>query len=118
MANSINVGKAEERDAIGENEQLQRGKLNHDIRASLAISKGFNQALETSFSDLVAGYQLILDAQEAMADANDLQLLQKLEEDCRFCLSRASRSLTQLSERFDRATTMNNTENDVSGETH
>ena len=60
MANSINVGKAEERDAIGENEQLQRGKLNHDIRASLAISKGFNQALETSFSDLVAGYQLIL----------------------------------------------------------
>lgn len=73
----------------------------HDIKASLAISNGFSQALETALSDLHESYVDIVHSTEATVSPELLQQLRKHENDCKFCLSRLSSSLSQLKTRID-----------------
>ena len=113
MTGSINNGKAEDWNAIwdeahGQNSQpIQLRRLNHDMRASLAITNGFNQALETSLLDLVAEYQMLLDSKTSTPHEADLENVKKLEADCHFCLSRITRSIVKLGEDIESATNLN-----------
>ncbi len=68
---------------------LSDARVRHDIRASLAISKGMCQALEGSFDELCESSKV--DSREER-----LNRVEKLENECRFCLSRIQRSVAQL----------------------
>lgn len=68
---------------------LSNARIRHDIRASLAISKGMCQALEMSLEHLSEA--CAIDTPEER-----LNSLETIEKDCRFCLSRILSSLTQL----------------------
>ena len=109
MTGSVNNSKAEDWNAIGDeahSQQTQLRRLNHDMRASLAITNGFSQALGTSLSDLVAEFQILLDSRASITSEADLENINKLEGDCRFCLSRITRSLVKLGEDIDSVTTL------------
>ncbi|MDB3935881.1 hypothetical protein N9383_04090 [Granulosicoccus sp.] len=116
MTGSINNGKAEDWNAIGDeahgqhSQQTQLRRLNHDMRASLAITNGFNQALEASLLDLVAEYQILLDSKTSTPHEPDLENVKKLEGDCRFCLSRMTRSIVKLGEDIESVTNLNTME--------
>lgn len=85
-------------------DSVQHARVQHDIRASLAISHGFNQALESSFAELCDVVQHVLGAHgETSSDDLLLARVKQLEADCTFCLSRLGRSLEQLDRRIDSA---------------
>jgi len=78
--------------------QSNGDKACHDVRASLAITSGFSEAMESSFSEFCTTLEQILCPIEPRT-ATDRELrerLQQLEADCRFCLSRMHRSLEKL----------------------
>lgn len=66
----------------------------HDLLASLAIAKGFCVALDTSFTDFLAGLKATEDAE--LLSASSSHDLTKVESDYRFCLSRLMSSLERL----------------------
>ncbi|MFK7889279.1 MAG: hypothetical protein AB8B63_00565 [Granulosicoccus sp.] len=66
----------------------------HDILASLAIAKGFCAALDSSFTDFLAGLKASEDAQ--LLSASSSHDLTKVESDYRFCFSRLLNSLERL----------------------
>lgn len=101
MTNSINGVTVEKRSAIDDQAHSHCTHSAHDIRAYLAITNGFTEALEISLTDLVSEFKLVLNSEDA---PGNLQNLDKLEGDCRFCLSRISRSLALLSERINKVT--------------
>lgn len=68
---------------------LSDARIRHDIRASLAISKGMCQALGMSLDELS-------EVSAIAAREERLNCVEKLERDYRFCLSRILRSLDQL----------------------
>lgn len=68
---------------------INEARIRHDIRASLAISKGMCQALEMSLDELNSASAI-----EVLEER--LDCVEKIEKDCRFCLSRILRSLIQL----------------------
>lgn len=84
-------------------EQLKLAKSSHDIRASLAITNGFNQALESTFSELCETYEqlLLTRGTRSTTDVDLIKQLDRLEADCHFCMSRIKRSLEQLGSRID-----------------
>lgn len=84
-------------------DEVNDHKLNHDLRASLAITNGFNQALDSSFSELCISFGQLLDSQTSstITDVELVNKVEQLEADCRFCLSRMSRSLEKLNARLD-----------------
>lgn len=88
--------------------QSKLAKSNHDIRASLAITNGFNQALESSFSDLCSAVEQLVRDREIRTDEDEALIhhVAKLEADCWFCLSRINRSLTQLGTRIEKESDM------------
>lgn len=83
------------------NEQHGNARSNHDIRASLAVTKGFNTALGASLADLCEAVQQLLDMDDSDAKSGQLQRVALLEEDCRFCMSRINRSIEQLGTRLE-----------------
>ena len=113
MTGSVNNSKADDWNADlnaiedeVESQHTQLRRLNHDMRASLAITNGFNEALGTSLSDLVAEYKILLDSQISKTTKADVENVSKLEGDCRFCLSRITRSLVKLGEDIDSVTSL------------
>ncbi|MBX2879491.1 MAG: hypothetical protein KTR32_06125 [Granulosicoccus sp.] len=73
----------------------------HDVLASLAITKGFCSALETSYSDLRTTCEEIIEAIDQGIDDEQIAALTKTENDCKFCLTRLVRSMEQLKIRLD-----------------
>ena len=76
-------------------------RFEHDIRASIALTKGFNKALELSLSELLHALHQALAQHNADPQAEPVQRINVLEEDCRFCVLRISRSLEQLDARLN-----------------
>ena len=113
MTGSVNNSKADDLNADlnaieneVESQHTQLRRMNHDMRASLAITNGFTEALGTSLSDLVAEYKFLLDSQISKTTNADVENVNKLEGDCRFCLSRITRSLVKLGEDIDSVTSL------------
>ena len=128
MTGSVNNSKADHWNAIDdgdedgdedevESQHTQLRRLNHDMRASLAITNGFNEALGTSLSDLVAEYKILLDSQISKTTKADVENVIKLEGDCRFCLSRITRSLVKLGEDIDSVTSLSRMQTNSGAET-
>lgn len=101
------------------NDHALVSRSNHDIRASIAITKGFNKALESSLSELSQVLHHVLVEHDADTQGESLQRIKGLQEDCLFCVLRINRSLEQLDTRlnadarFDTQST-SNTEHDAS----
>ena len=76
-------------------------RFDHDIRASIALTKGFNKALESSLSELSHALHQALAQHAADPHGEPVKLINVLEEDCRFCVLRISRSLEQLDARLN-----------------
>ena len=123
MTGSVNNSKAEDCNAIGDEshsqhtQHTQLRRLNHDMRASLAITNGFSQALGTSLSDLFAEFHILLDSQASKTSEADLENINRLEGDCRFCLSRITRSLVKLGADIDSVTTLSRMKTDSEADT-
>lgn len=84
-----------------DNEACTGDKVMHDIRASLAITRGFSKALEGSFNQLCDSVERVVSGDDARTDENVLKRISELEADCSFCLSRIERSLEQLGTRIE-----------------
>lgn len=79
-------------------------RARHDIRASLAITRGFSKALESSFGELCQTVEHIISDCDTSAYADVIKRISELEADCGFCLSRIERSLDQLGVRIEAGT--------------
>lgn len=99
----LNAQTAIQKDTA-QDDQLELAMSRHDVRASLAITAGFNQALELSFSQLCETYEQLVQSSAAQSTAGaELELqVEKLQADCHFCLSRMRRSLEQLGHQLER----------------
>lgn len=83
------------------NERAAASRSNHDIRASLAITKGFQKALEGSLAELSDAVRVVFAEQDILPQSASMQRIEALEEDCHFCLLRIKRSLEQLDTRLN-----------------
>jgi|GEM_PF-2106386 len=105
----MNSGQADGQTTSVSNELISHAKSVHDVRASLAITRGFNQALETSFSELFIIYEQLL-ASTRPQSAHETVLIRKieaLEGECRFCLSRVNQCMEKLSADIETDTQIN-----------
>jgi len=83
------------------NEHATESRSMHDIRASVAITKGFQKALEGSLSELSDAIRLVFVEHDILPQKESMQRIEALEADCHFCLLRINRSLEQLNTRLD-----------------
>ncbi len=105
----MNPDQIDHQDCNTGDEARASTKARHDIRASLAITRGFSKALESSFSDLCQTVEHALAGCDSGTNSEAVTRIAELEADCGFCLSRIERSLEQLSERIEaRATFVGN----------
>lgn len=98
---NMSSGNADRQDHDKSNEHAVASRSNHDIRASIAITKGFNKALESTLSELSQVLHHALYEHVADTQGESLQRIKGLEEDCLFCVLRINRSLEQLDARLN-----------------
>lgn len=96
MVDNKNSASAEPQEPVPYVEQNVAIKIEHDIKASLAVANGFNQALELSFAELCDSYQKIWDVHTDMLTTEEIALLAEQQSDCWHCLSQVQRSIERL----------------------
>ena len=96
----MNPGHPDKQEHNDSDEYAAASRSDHDIRASIAITKGFNKALESSLSELSHALHQALDQYDADSQGEPITRIRELEEDCRFCVLRINRSLEQLHARL------------------
>lgn len=100
MTNNTSQTRVHSHESAASNELHSAIRFEHDIKASLAIANGFNQALELSFADLCDTYQKIWDVHTDLLTAEQAECLAEQQSDCWHCLSQVQRSIERLSSRL------------------
>jgi hypothetical protein len=88
----------------------------HDILASLAITNGFSNALDTSLNELLESFNTILGSIDLEVTDVTLEQFKRQELDCKYCLNRLVQSVEKLKGRVDNLNFESNAVEKRSGE--